>query len=180
MDNKDLANLIFPDVKGVEYYEKVYSKRELPEGANVVRYAPSPTGFMHIGGIYQSLIAKVLAKQSNGVFYVRIEDTDQKREVENGVKQILDALEYYDVYPDETIGKGEYAPYLQSERKDIYQSYAKKLVEEGNAYPCFCTQEQLDEIRSNQEKAKERTGYYGKWTKCRSMPISMEIGRAHV
>ena len=175
MDNKDLANLIFPDVKGVEYYEKVYSKRELPEGANVVRYAPSPTGFMHIGGIYQSLIAKVLAKQSNGVFYVRIEDTDQKREVENGVKQILDALEYYDVYPDETIGKGEYAPYLQSERKDIYQSYAKKLVEEGNAYPCFCTQEQLDEIRSNQEKAKERTGYYGKWTKCRSMPISMAI-----
>jgi glutamyl-tRNA synthetase len=173
MDSKELANLIFPDSKGADYYEAKYPARELPEGAQVVRYAPSPTGFVHIGGLYQSLIAKVLAKQSQGVFYVRIEDTDQKREVENGVEQILQALKDYDVSPDETIGNGNYGPYLQSERKEIYQAYAKKLIEEGKAYPCFCTAEELDQIRSNQEKAKERTGYYGKWTKCRNMPIDM-------
>ena len=180
MDNKDLANLIFPNVKGYKYYEEKYPKRELPEGAQVVRYAPSPTGFVHIGGIYQSLIAKKLAKQTNGVFYVRIEDTDQKREIENASIQILQSLKDYDVYPDETINldgtdNGNYGPYMQSKRKDIYQSYAKKLLEEGNAYPCFCSAEDLDKIRENQEKAKERTGYYGRWTKCRNMPVDMAI-----
>ncbi len=147
-------------------------------GAQVVRYAPSPTGFVHIGGLYQSLICKKIAKQTGGVFYVRIEDTDQKREVENGVEGILKALEDYDVSPDETLGingedKGNYGSYLQSKRKDIYQSYAKKLIEEGKAYPCFCSQEELNKIREDQEKAKERTGYFGKWTKCRNMPVDM-------
>ncbi len=175
MDSKDLANLIFPNVKGVEYYENKYPQRNLKEGAQVVRYAPSPTGFVHIGGLYQSLIAKKIAKQTDGVFFVRIEDTDQKREVENGVEGILKALDDYDVSPDETIGKGEYGPYLQSERKDIYESYAKKLLEEGKAYPCFCSTEELDKIRADQESAKERTGYYGKWAKYRNMPIDMAI-----
>ena len=180
MDNKDLANLIFPNVKGYKYYEEKYPKRELPEGAQVVRYAPSPTGFVHIGGIYQSLIAKKLAKQTNGVFYVRIEETEKKREIENASIQILQSLKDYDVYPDETINldgtdNGNYGPYMQSKRKDIYQSYAKKLLEEGNAYPCFCSAEDLDKIRENQEKAKERTGYYGRWTKCRNMPVDMAI-----
>ena len=177
MDSKDLANLIFPDVKDTSYYEEKYPDRNLPEGAVVTRYAPSPTGFVHIGGLYQSLVAKKIAKQTGGVFFVRIEDTDQKREVENGVNQILDALEDYDLSPDETIGKGEYAPYLQSQRKEIYQAYAKKLIEEGKAYPCFCTPEELDKIRENQEKAKERTGYFGKWAKCRNMPIDMAYDR---
>ena len=180
MDNKELANLIFPDVKDYTYYEEKYPKRNLPEGAQVVRYAPSPTGFVHIGGLYQSLIAKKIAKQTGGVFIVRIEDTDQKREVENGANQILQALKDYDVSPDETVlddgtDLGNYGPYVQSKRKDIYQSYAKKLIEDGKAYPCFCSQEDLDEIRSNQEKAKERTGYYGKWTKCRNMPTDLAI-----
>ena len=180
MDNKDLANLIFTNVKGYKYYEEKYPPRQLPEGAQVVRYAPSPTGFVHIGGLYQSLIAKKLAKQTGGVFFVRIEDTDQKREIENGAEQILQALKGYDVYPDETINldgtdNGNYGPYMQSKRKDIYQSYAKKLLEEGNAYPCFCSAEDLDKIRENQEKAKERTGYYGRWTKCRNMPVDMAI-----
>lgn len=175
MDCKDLADLIFPNAKEYTYYEEKYPTRNLPEGAQVVRYAPSPTGFVHIGGLYQSLIAKKIAKQTGGVFFVRIEDTDQKREVENGVEQILQALKDYDVSPDETIGKGEYGPYLQSERKEIYESYAKKLLEEGKAYPCFCSAEQLEKIRQDQEKAKERTGYYGKWTKCRNMPIDMAI-----
>jgi glutamyl-tRNA synthetase len=178
MDSKELANLIFPDVKGVEYYEEKYPARNLPEGAQVVRFAPSPTGFVHVGGLFQSLVAKKLARQTGGVFIVRIEDTDQKREIENGAEQILQALKDYDVSPDETIGLdgvdiGNYGPYMQSKRKDIYQSYAKKLIEEGKAYPCFCTPEDLEEIRSNQEKAKERTGYYGKWTKCRNMPVDM-------
>lgn len=179
MDNKDLANLIFPDVKDYTYYEEKYKARNLPEGAIVTRFAPSPTGFVHIGGIYQSLIAKLMAKD-NGVFFVRIEDTDQKREVEGGTKQILDALKDFDLSPDEYIDEndidhGEYGPYKQSLRKDIYQSYAKKLLEEGKAYPCFCTPEDLEKIRSDQEKAKERTGYYGKWTKCRNMPVDMAI-----
>ena len=180
MDNKDLANLIFPDAKDYTYYEEKYSERNLPEGAQVVRYAPSPTGFMHIGGIYQSLICKKIARQTDGVFFVRIEDTDQKREIENGVAQILNALEDYDVSPDETVhidghDIGEFGPYTQSKRKEIYESYAKRLLEEGNAYPCFCSAEDLDNIRADQEKAKERTGYYGKWTKCRNMPIDMAI-----
>ncbi len=177
MNNKELADLIFPNAKDYTYYESKYPERNLPEGAIVTRFAPSPTGFVHIGGIYQSLIAKLMAK-NNGVFFVRIEDTDQKREVEDGVKQIMDALKDFDLSPDEYIDEndvnhGNYGPYKQSLRKEIYQSYAKKFLEEGNAYPCFCTPEELDEIRSNQEKAKERTGYYGKWTRCRNMPIDM-------
>ena len=182
MDRKDLANLIFPDAKDYTYYEEKYPARNLPEGAVVVRYAPSPTGFVHIGGLYQSLIAKKMAKQTGGVFFVRIEDTDQKREVENGAEQILQALKDYDVSPDETVSVdgtdiGNYGPYVQSQRKEIYESYAKKLLEEGNAYPCFCTPEDLENIRNDQEKAKERTGYYGKWTKCRNMPVDMAIER---
>ena len=179
MDSKDLANLIFPDVKDYTYYEEQYPVRNLPEGAIVTRFAPSPTGFVHIGGIYQSLIAKLMTKEQ-GVFFVRIEDTDQKREVENGTKQIIDALYDFDLGPDEFVDEndvdhGEYGPYKQSLRREIYHSYAKKLLAEGNAYPCFCSQEELDAIRSNQEKAKERTGYYGKWTKCRNMPVEMAI-----
>ena len=180
MNYKDLANLIFPDVKDISYYEEKYPKRNLKEGAIVTRFAPSPTGFVHIGGLYQALVARKVATQTEGVFFLRIEDTDQKREIENGAEQILQALKDYDVYPDETINldgtdNGNYGPYMQSKRKDIYQSYAKKLLEEGNAYPCFCSAEDLDKIRENQEKAKERTGYYGRWTKCRNMPVDMAI-----
>ena len=178
MNNKELADLIFPDVKDYTYYEEKYPRRDLPEGAEVVRVAPSPTGFIHIGGLFQGVVAKKIARQTNGVFYVRIEDTDQKREVENGAKEILTAFEDYGLSPDETMNldgtdRGEYGPYVQSKRKDIYQSYAKKLLEEGNAYPCFCSHEDLDLIRENQTKAMERTGYYGKWAKCRNMPVDM-------
>ena len=178
MNNKELADLIFPDVKDYTYYEEKYPRRNLPEGAEVVRVAPSPTGFIHIGGLFQGVVAKTIARQTNGVFFVRIEDTDQKREVENGAQEILTAFEDYGLSPDETMNldgtdRGNYGPYVQSKRKDIYQSYAKKLLEEGNAYPCFCSHEELDLIRENQTKAMERTGYYGKWAKCRNMPIDM-------
>ena len=181
MERKDLANLIFPDAKDYTYYEEKYVARSLPEGAVVTRFAPSPTGFVHIGGIYQSLIARLMTKDQ-GVFFVRIEDTDQKREVEGGTKQIIDALYDFDLAPNEYVDEndvdhGEYGPYKQSLRKEIYHSYAKKLLEEGNAYPCFCSPEDLEAIRNDQEKAKERTGYYGKWTKCRNMPVDMAIER---
>ena len=180
MGYKELADLIFPDAKDVSYYEEKYPERNLKEGAVVTRFAPSPTGFVHIGGLYQSLVAKKIAKQTDGVFFVRIEDTDQKREVENGVSEILTSLKEYDLSPDESLNtdgtdNGNYGPYIQSKRKDIYQAYAKSLLEKGLAYPCFCSAEDLNEIRENQTKARQRTGYYGTWTRCRNMPVDMAM-----
>ena len=177
MDYKDLANLIFPDVKDISYYEEKYPKRELQEDAIVTRFAPSPTGFVHIGGLYQALIARKVTKQTKGVFFLRIEDTDQKREVENGVTGIIDALKKFDVEPDEGMKNeeesfGDYGPYKQSQRKDIYQAYAKYLIENRLAYPCFCTAEELEEMRNKQEEAKVIPGYYGVWAKYRNLPIT--------
>ena len=182
MDYKDLANLIFPDAKEISYYEEKYPERDLPEGAIVTRYAPSPTGFMHIGGLYQALIAIKVAKQTNGVFFLRVEDTDQKREVENGVKEIVTSLKDFGLEADEGMisdkeGKGNYGPYKQSQRKEIYQAYAKYLIEQGKAYPCFCTPEDVEEIRAKQEAAKIRPGYYGVWAKCRTVTVEDAIKR---
>ena len=176
MDYKELANLIFPNAKEISYYEEKYPKRDLKEGAIVTRFAPSPTGFVHIGGLYQSLIARKLASQTEGVFFLRIEDTDQKREVENGVSGIVNSLKDFDITPDEgmiseTEGKGIYGPYKQSERKEIYQAYAKYMIEQGKAYPCFCSTEEIEEIRQKQENAKIRPGYYGVWAKCRHLTL---------
>ena len=176
MDYKDLANLIFPDAKEISYYEEKYPERNLPEGAVVTRFAPSPTGFVHIGGLYQALVARTIAKKTGGVFFLRVEDTDQKREVENGVTGIVNSLKDFDMAPDEgmisdTEEIGNYGPYKQSLRKDIYQAYAKYMIEQGKAYPCFCTPEDLDEIRQKQEAAKLRTGYYGVWAKCRNLSV---------
>ena len=176
MDYKDLANLIFPDAKEISYYEEKYPERNLKEGAIVTRYAPSPTGFMHIGGLYQGLIAKKLATQTEGVFFLRIEDTDQKREVENAIRGIVNSFEDFGFEIDEgmvteTEEKGNYGPYKQSLRKEIYQSYAKYLIEQGKAYPCFCTPEEGEEIRAKQEAAKIRPGYYGVWAKCRNNTV---------
>ena len=182
MNYKDLADLIFPDAKDISYYEEKYPERNLKEGAIVTRFAPSPTGFVHIGGLYQSVIAKKLANQTEGVFFLRIEDTDQKREVENGIKDIVTSLKDFGLEPDEgmiseTEGKGNYGPYKQSERKEIYQAYAKYLIEQGKAYPCFCTPEEGEEIRAKQEAAKIRPGYYGVWAKCRNVTVEEAIER---
>ena len=176
MDYKDLANLIFPDAKSIEYYEEKYPERNLPEGAMVVRIGPSPTGSVHIGTIYQALIARTLADKTNGVFFLRIEDTDQKREVENGINDILDTLKYFDELPDEgmdteTTWHGEYGPYRQSMRKEIYIAYAKYLIEQGKAYPCFATAEELEDMRRTQEAAGVRPGYYGAWAKYRNLSV---------
>ena len=180
MDYKDLANAIFPEAKDITYYEEKYPERNLKEGAIVTRFAPSPTGFVHIGGLYQSLIARKLANQTEGVFLLRIEDTDQKREVENGITDIVQSLDRFGIEPDEgmvseTEGKGNYGPYRQSMRKEIYQSYAKYLIEQGKAYPCFCTPEDLEEMREKQENAKIRPGYYGVWAKCRNITVEEAI-----
>lgn len=182
MDYKDLANLIFPDAKEISYYEEKYPERNLKEGAIVTRFAPSPTGFVHIGGLYQSVIARKSATQTDGVFFLRVEDTDQKREVENGITGIVQALNDFGIVPDEgmiseTEGKGNYGPYRQSQRKEIYQSYAKYLISQGKAYPCFCTPEDVEEIRAKQEAAKIRPGYYGVWAKCRNVTVEEAIKR---
>ena len=180
MDYKDLAKAIFPNAKDIAYFEEKYPRRDLPEGAIVTRYAPSPTGVMHIGGLYQALIAKKVAKQTEGVFFLRIEDTDQKREIDGGIQEIVGSLNDFGMTPDEgmtseTEEKGAYGPYKQSERKEIYQAYAKYLIEQGKAYPCFCTPEELDEIRAKQEAAKIRPGYYGVWAKYRTLPVEEAI-----
>ena len=176
MNYKDLADLIFPEAKDISYYEEKYPRRELKENAVVTRYAPSPTGVMHIGGLYQALIAKKIAKQTEGVFFLRIEDTDQKREIENGTMEIINSLSNFGLEPNEgmiseTEEKGIYGPYKQSKRKDIYQAYAKYLIEQGKAYPCFCTPEDVEAIRAKQEAAKIRPGYYGVWAKCRNNTV---------
>ena len=180
MDFNDLAELIFPDAKDVSYYEEKYPERNLKEGAMVTRFAPSPTGFIHIGGLFGSIIDRKLAEQSEGVFILRIEDTDQKREIENGVEQIVNGLKDFGITPDEGVISeteeiGNYGPYKQSERKEIYEAYAKSLVKQGLAYPCFCTPEELDEIRAKQEAAKIKPGYYGVWAKYRTLPVEQAV-----
>ena len=180
MDYKDLANLIFPNAKDISYYEEKYPARNLPEGAIVTRVAPSPTGFTHIGTLYQGLVAKTAALSTNGVFFLRIEDTDQKREVENAITNIISSFNDFNIIPDEGMiseneSKGEYGPYKQSQRKEIYEAYAKYMISIGKAYPCFATAEELDEMRKTQEAAKVRPGYYGVWAKYRSLSVEEAV-----
>ncbi len=174
-DNKKLAELLFSNItKTPEDYEAMYPERDLPEGARVTRFAPSPTGYLHIGGLFAALIAKLTADTTNGVFFLRIEDTDKKREVEDGISHIVNGLHGFGIDPDEGImgmdsESGAYGPYQQSKRKEIYQTYAKRLVEEGLAYPCFCTAEELDAMRAKQEEAGITPGYYGEYAVCRNL-----------
>ena len=180
MDYKDLANVIYPNAKSIEYYEEMYKPRNLPQGAEVTRFAPSPTGFVHIGGLYQCIINRAIARQTGGVFYLRIEDTDQKRKIENGVEQIIEALAKFDFIPDEGMvseneSKGDYGPYKQSQRKEIYEAFAKYLIEQGRAYPCFATPDEIEEIRKKQEAAGLRTGFYGIWAKYRNLSVDEAI-----
>ena len=174
MTTKDLANLIFPNItKTVEDIEKMYPKREVD--GEVTRFAPSPTGFMHIGGCYQAITDYLIAKNTNGIFYLRNEDTDKAREKEDAVKIIMDILNYYNIVPDEYEYEGDivgnYGPYIQSERKEIYHVFIKHLIEIGRAYPCFCTPDELSVLREKQEGMKVRTGYYGRFSKCRKISI---------
>ncbi len=177
MTNKDLAELIFPNItKTIEDYEKIYPERNLPEGAMVTRFAPSPTGFVHMGSLLASFISSKAAKDTKGVFYLRIEDTDQKREVANGIEGIVKDLKDFEIHIDEGAlsreeSIGEYGPYIQSERKEIYHAFIKHLISIGMAYPCFCSEEHLAEIREMQEATKSRIGYYGRYAVCRNIKI---------
>lgn len=180
MTNEDLANVIFKDItKTVEDYEKMYPKRDLSDNACVTRFAPSPTGFMHLGGLFQALINYVIAKESNGIFYLRNEDTDKAREVDGAVDLIMETLNNYEITPDEYEFKGDivgsYGPYIQSERKEIYHTFIKHLISIGRAYPCFCTKEELDLMRENQETMKIRTGYHGRFASCSRLSVSEAI-----
>ena len=177
MDYKKLADMLFPDVTTTkEDLEKRYPKRNLPEGAIVTRFAPSPTGFLHIGGVLTCLAASNFAKKSGGVFILRIEDTDQNRKIQDGVKLIIQNLARYNVHFDEGVDEqgndyGDYGTYTQSKRKDIYMAMAKYLVSIGKAYPCFCTEEEIARDRAVQEASKELIGYYGSYAHCRDLTL---------
>ena len=171
MDNMKLAELLFPHITitAEQYRNEVFPHRQLPEGAMVTRFAPSPTGFLHIGGVFTSLVNERCAHQSGGVFLLRIEDTDKKREHEGGISAIMSGLEGFGITFDEGElpggEKGSYGPYTQSRRGLIYQAFCKELVEKGLAYPCFCTEEEWDEITERQERDKALPGYHGEYAK---------------
>lgn len=178
MDYNKLAELLFPDVvNGPDYYEKKFPERDLPKGAEVTRMAPSPTGFIHLGNLYSALADERIAHRNGGVFYLRIEDTDEKRKVDGAVETIINVLRYFDIEFDEGAGftdadpQNVYGPYLQRQRVEIYHAYAKDLVKRGLAYPCFCTEEELEEVRKEQEEDKVMTGYYGKYAVCRNLTL---------
>ena len=172
--NKQLADLIFPNItQTIDDLEKRYPPRNLPEGAQVTRFAPSPTGFLHTGSLFTSLVCRKVASQSKGVFFVRLEDTDTKREIAGSGEQLLEQMHVFGIDPDEGyLGdheEGNYGPYIQSKRADIYKVVIKHLLNEGKAYPCFCTAEDLEELRKEQESKKLNPGYYGEFAKCRNL-----------
>ncbi len=168
MNYEVLANLLFPNTDSLPAdIEARYPKRALPEGAKVTRFAPSPTGFVHFGGLFPTRISERLAHQSGGVFYLRIEDTDAKRKVEGAEQNLIEVYRYYGIHFDEGVTEdgevGAYGPYRQSERAEIYHTFAKDLVRQGKAYPCFCTEEEVAAMRAEQEAQKLTPGYWGKW-----------------
>lgn len=173
-DNIKLAELLFPNTTETpQDMEERFPERKLKEGARVTRLAPSPTGFLHFGNLFAGMVAYKTAKVTDGVFYVRVEDTDQKRKVDGAIKVMLDGLSAFDVVADEgvigeDVEKGDYGPYYQSRRKDIYHVFAKSLVQHGLAYPCFCSTQELDEIRAKQENEPQK-GYWGPYARCREL-----------
>ena len=190
MDYQRLAQLLFPDITTTPAdIEAMYPPRNLPEGAKVTRIAPSPTGFMHLGNLFSAIVSERLAHQSGGVFFLRIEDTDLKRAVEGGVETIIRVFNHYGLNFDEgaTIegDNGAYGPYRQRQRAKIYQTFAKVLVEQGMAYPCFCTEEELTAMREKQQEMKINFGYYGQWAKCRDLTLeeieeNIQAGKPYV
>ena len=184
MDYSALAQLLFPEVTATrEDMEKRYPPRDLPQGAFVTRIGPSPTGFVHLGNLYNAIIGERLAHQSGGVFFLRVEDTDSKREVEGAVETVIGAMAYFGVRFDEGAtadgDSGAYGPYRQRQRREIYHVFAKWLVEQGLAYPCFLTAEELDAIREIQTANKELTGFYGKYAEV-SRSLSLEQIRENI
>ncbi|MDR0325751.1 MAG: glutamate--tRNA ligase [Oscillospiraceae bacterium] len=173
MDWIKLADRLYPQVDGTpDDMERKYPPRNLPEGAKVTRFAPSPTGFIHMGALFPSFVCMRLARDSGGVFFLRIEDTDEKRAVEGAVAQIVEGLNDYGVRFDEcAVNDGGYGPYSQRARVGIYHIYAKELVRRGLAYPCFCSEDALASMRAEQEAEKANFGYHGRWAKCRDLSL---------
>lgn len=176
MDYEKLAELLFPDIKNTpDFYEEKYPQRDLPPKAEVTRIGPSPTGFIHLGNLYSAMAGERLAHRSGGVFYLRIEDTDNKRKVEGAVESVISSLDYFNIRFDEgaevdrQAGSVSYAPFYQRQRAEVYQTFVKDLVKKGLAYPCFCSEDELNEIRKVQTDEKLDIGYYGKWAKCRDL-----------
>ena len=175
MSNNSMAELLLPDIKNTpDYYEELFPARNLPEGARVTRIAPSPTGYLHLGVLFAALVNRITATSTGGIFYTRIEDTDKKREVSGGIEDIIGGLDRFGITIDEgfisgTKQSGNYGPYQQSYREEIYKTYVKELIRQGLAYPCFCTAEELAEVREKQEADKIRTGYHGAWAKHRDI-----------
>lgn len=176
MDYEKLAELLFPDIKNTpDYYEEKYPQRDLPPKAEVTRIGPSPTGFIHLGNLYSAMAGERLAHRSGGVFYLRIEDTDNKRKVEGAVESVISSLDYFNIRFDEgaevdrQAGSVSYAPFYQRQRAEVYQTFVKDLVKKGLAYPCFCSEDDLNDIRKIQTDEKLDIGYYGKWAKCREL-----------
>ncbi len=177
MTRKEFANILVPGIMHDRaYYEELYPERNLNSDAKVVRIGPSPTGFVHFGTLFQAQLAHNLAKNSNGVFFVRIEDTDQKRETQTGIDEIIEAIKFYEIpYTEGPLNreeeKGKYGPYIQSKRHDIYGAFVRDLIEKDLAYPSFITPEELDELRHQQEISKVRIGYYGRFALDRNLPM---------
>lgn len=165
----EIAELIFPEIKiTTADLEKQYPPRNLKPGAIVTRFAPSPTGFLHTGSLFTSLVSWRFAKQTEGVFFLRLEDTDQKREIKGSGDKVVEQLMKFGITPDESyVHDGAYGPYIQSERRLIYHTVIKDMIKVGKAYPCFCTHDELNEIRKEQEAKKELPGYYHEYAKCR-------------
>ncbi len=177
---KDLADLIFPDVKETtKDLDKRFPPRNLPEGAEVTRFAPSPTGFLHTGSLFTAMVAHKFAKETHGIYFFRLEDTDQKREIAGTGMDLVKQLKRFGIVADEGYcgdhEEGNYGPYVQSERGDIYKIVIKELIKKGRAYPCFCTKEDLDQLRLVQEANKVIPGYYGEYAKCRHYTLDEEI-----
>ena len=175
MDWNKLADVLVPDenVKPLDYYEATYPERDLPKGAQVTRLAPSPTGFIHLGNLFVAIANERIAHQSGGLMYLRIEDTDLKRKVDGAVEAVKSALRYFDIRFDEGAeiegAVNAYGPYYQRERAEIYHAYAKELIRQGLAYPCFCTEDELSALREKQTAEKKITGYYGEYAACRNL-----------
>ena len=177
MSNIEMAELLLPDInKTPDFYENLFPARNLPEGARVTRIAPSPTGYLHLGTLFAALVNRITATSTGGIFFTRIEDTDKKREVSGGIEDIIDGLTRFGINIDEGFisgneQKGNYGPYQQSHREEIYKTFVKELIKQGLAYPCFCTAEELAEVREKQEAQKIRTGYHGEWAKHRNITL---------
>ena len=189
---RDVVDALFAaDLPEVDHWEQLYPPRRLPEGAHVTRFAPSPTGYVHIGGVYVAMICQDVSRTSGGVYITRVEDTDTAREVEGALAQFGRAFDYFGLHPDETDPavepgrEGRYGPYRQSRREAVYHSYVRQLLRDGRAYLDFATREELAEITARQQAAKVAPGYYGRWAVWRDAPVErvlgeLERGTAHV